>query len=270
MKKYYPYAMLLMSVFLFTACPSDDDDDEGGSSGGSNKALVGYWNISTLKYSMVLFDNGIMKGVPYTDKSTGSIIQANWQYDEDTRILATSAINSGNNLQWHITMLNEDNWTGIALWNDKNTTYAAQNTLDAKEITLLLDGKWVNDAGETITFSPVSESYNQYDGKLMYINYSATEKAQIDLDNEQRKGCRVKFNRFKQTSDQINLGYFDRDNDTDYYQGKTIEEGYYIIIINPYSFKNRRLQVNMYHSSYRDGKIVQDYRFDGMNYHIQN
>ena len=274
--RFYLWAMMVIAVLCigFTSCGDDDEDDNNGRT--SLKAMAGYWNISTLKYSMVLFNEGVMKGRGWETNSRGDIIYGNittgnWNYDEQTKTLATSALYNNNSLQWLITMLNDDNWTGVALWNDKNTTYMANNKLDVNEVALLLDGKWVNDAGNTLTFYGFSGSYNKYYGDCIYLeSYRADEAPQIDLDNLHNKQMAIKFNQLTKKKDQITLHYYSYDHDNDFYEGKIIEESYTIIIINPYSYNNRQLQMNIKNSSYKGGKIVENYRFDAMKYHFQN
>ena len=114
MKKIAPYIMLFMGMCLFTACPSDDDDNNDMKKAN---ALVGYWNIPTLKYAMVLFNEGIMICENYRQLSSYHFYSDmdvlptnNWNYNDETGILATSAVYENNNLQWHLTMVNNNNW----------------------------------------------------------------------------------------------------------------------------------------------------------------
>lgn len=252
---------------MFSACPSDDDDEE------SNKAdnvLVGYWNISNFDYHMVLFNGGKMASCT-TNKngSIGSISVGNWSYDNQTSILATTAEKNGINLQWHLTMVNDDNWTGIALWDNK-TTQKATNQIDAKEIAILLNGKWVNENGKLLTFYEIRDSYDKYDGQTIRLEYTSDDKPEVDMDGIHHKRKAIKFNRFKKDKNQIYLSFYDRDHDTDYYQGKTIEESYSLMINNPYSFDKRELQMYIYISTYRNKEIIQSYIFEAKKYTIEN
>ena len=198
----------------FTSCGDDDDDNSSSTS----KAMVGYWNISTLNYSMVLFDNGVMKGIAHG--SNEKIATGNWNYDSQTNTLATSALYKGQSLQWLITMLNTNNWTGVALWNDKNTTYMAdnrENELDVYELRLLLDGKWVSKTGNTISFRNIKSSgSNSVDCGVVF--------------NDDPSGGST-FNIYTKTKDKIFL------------DEKWPYDKYTIQIINPYNYKNRQVEI---------------------------
>lgn len=275
--RFYLWAMMVIAVLCigFTSCGDDDEDDNNGRT--SLKAMAGYWNISTLKYSMVLFNEGVMKGRGWETNSRGDVIYGNittgnWNYDEQTKTLATSALYNNNSLQWLITMLNDDNWTGVALWNDQNTTYMANNELDVNEVVLLLDGNWVNDAGNTITFYNISGGYNKSSKDYQVdLSYKADEAPEVDLDNRHNRGVRVRFNKFTKNKDKITLSYYKLEHDSAYdeIEHKGITYSYTILIINPYSYSNRRLQMNIQEQSNVEG-IVDNYRFNAMSYHIKN
>lgn len=216
---FYLWVMMTVAVMCigFTSCGDDDDDNNSSTS----KAMVGYWNVSTLDYSMVLFDNGVMKGMAH---GSNEITTGNWSYDSQTNTLATSALYNGKSLQWLITMLNTNNWTGVALWNDKNTTYMAdnkENELDAYELNLLLDGKWVSKTGNTIIFYSIKSSGS----KSVHYNISFND----DPANLIRSGGT--FNIFTKAKDKIFL-------DENYPYDK-----YTIQIINPYNYKNRQIEI---------------------------
>ena len=202
----------------FTSCGDDDDD----SNSSTSKAMVGYWNVSTLDYSMVLFDNGVMKGMAH---GSNEITTGNWSYDSQTNTLATSALYNGKSLQWLITMLNTNNWTGVALWNDKNTTYMAdnkENELDMYELRLLFDGKWVSKTGNTIT--------------NFHIKYESAKSVtcSAEFNGGYSEGGDIiggRFNVFTKAKDKIFL-----DEDWPY-------DKYTIQIINPYNYKNRQIEI---------------------------
>lgn len=216
---------------------------------------------------MVLFNDGIMLGSYKSNKNIPNEFNlSKWTYDDQTKTLATDAAIGNNNLQWQLTMINEDSWTGLPLWNDKSTT-AANNKLEALDVAMLLNGKWENESGETITFNSFRDENDKYHGHTIWLDYYATEKPSVDLNNQHKKTKAIKFDTFI-TKQRLVLNYYYRDRDNDYYQGKPIEQSFSLSIDDPYNYYNAKLtQLLILTESYLNGKIVTNYKFNAKNYH---
>ena len=131
MKQRFMYAMFLMSMLMATACSSGDDGNEVSI---DSKPLVGYWEVpninsnrkSPITYCMVLFPEGKMRSkTSGNDKSLWRSTSQEWTYNKDTGILATTAQFGSANLQWTITLIGADSWTGLELWSDERKSYIA-------------------------------------------------------------------------------------------------------------------------------------------------
>lgn len=139
MKNLFTYAMLFMSMCLFTACPSDDDDDVPAYNSSSvSRKLWGEWSRSINNGTTRLFfwDNGKMF-YSHTNQSASS--DHVWSYNETTGILATTA----NNLQWEVTLCDSTVWTGIALSGNKGTVTFTRSPLFAVMV-ILTTRTWVS------------------------------------------------------------------------------------------------------------------------------
>ena len=166
MKKYFTYALLFVSMFVFTACPSDDDDEESVPSSKAADKLVGFWFIKNVKthtiqkagstLTLILFKEGKMRYIYPGEKMS----DCSWTYNEKTGILATTAQINEANLQWEITLSGPQEWSGIALWSEDRSTHTAKPG-DYKDVIsmILVDSKWKNEKGETVTF----KDYSGYD-----------------------------------------------------------------------------------------------------------
>lgn len=131
MKQRFIYAIFLINMLMATACSSGDDGNEVSI---DSKPLVGYWEVPNINsnkknpttYCMVLFPEGKMHSkTNWDDKSVWGSASHEWTYNEDTGILATTAQFSSANLQWLITLISADSWTGLELWNDEHKSYIA-------------------------------------------------------------------------------------------------------------------------------------------------
>ena len=159
-RKNLTYAMLIASMFMLTACPSDDDEAEVDNPSVQSKAsekFVGFWTIDDVKtktgqkhgktINFILFDNGKIR------TSTDSSRDRSWTYNEKTGVLSTSAQIDEANLQWEITLSGHQEWSGIALWSEDRTTHTARTGDYFDFIKMLLNGStWENADGERITF----------------------------------------------------------------------------------------------------------------------
>ena len=106
-------AIMMVAVLCvgFVSCGGDDDDGAPVSSGKENKSLLGGW--SEMNFSMVLMTNGKM-----LYKKDKDINQGNWNYNEQTGVLATDV----ESYQWMVNLISEDSWAGIRLWTQKPAT----------------------------------------------------------------------------------------------------------------------------------------------------
>ena len=146
MKKFLSYALLMIGTCLFTACPSDDDD-ENENSYKANDKFVGYWVVDGVKNAtqkkgvsvgFVLFKEGKMRVGTNETYDT-------WRYDETTRILATTAYVNEVNLQWEITIIDDNQWAGIGLWDvTRSSSVAKPGDYDNLSKFLLNNTNWVN------------------------------------------------------------------------------------------------------------------------------
>jgi len=151
MKKFYVYAMLFMSMCLFTACPSDEDDDAPIRRDFTEQPFAGYWDCAK---KMLFYENGT--GI--IPSSGESFV---WQYDKSTRILSTTA----SDYQWEVTLIDSMAWTGIKLWGDRSSV--TNRRIDPRKTAYLLltDKEWISN--DTIwKFSSVLDDYSEL--KLSY------------------------------------------------------------------------------------------------------
>ena len=141
-KKYFGSLLTFMMVAIlcvgFVSCGSDDEEE--ASSGKDNNTLVGGWMDSDLY--MVLLTDGKM----FYYKTNELVNEGNWNYNEQTGILATDV----DKYQWSINLITENSWAGIRLWNQKTTT--AQRNIVATAGILL--------AGRTWTFNEIKKNYS--------------------------------------------------------------------------------------------------------------
>lgn len=131
---------------VFISCSSDDEDDSKKLT-SSERQLLGGWSGAGI--GMVLQTGGKMYYDGFYDKQaeTGS-----WQYNETTGILATDATDKYHNtLQWQITMISNNSWSGLALWNNNKTVSAERDAETA--VRLLLTGTlWNTKEGNTVKY----------------------------------------------------------------------------------------------------------------------
>ena len=189
MKKYFPYALLMISMCIFTACPSDDDDEHETSAYNVKEKFMGYWVVEGIKNAsqkkgvsvdFVLFKEGKMRIGSFDTYET-------WKYDETTKILATTALINDVNLQWEITIIDDNQWAGIGLWDvTRSSTVAKQGDYNNLSYFLLTNTKWVNVNNsnkkvniETCRSGKFTFSGNASpDGKVTWTDFSG--KAEFD------------------------------------------------------------------------------------------
>lgn len=166
MKKYLTYTLILMSVLLFTACPSDDDEDTPNI----ESQFIGYWTIPNIYertngtreiynvLNMMLFENGTLKYFIGNKYSTP--IEGHWSYNKNTNTLVTDIQLDNRNLQWEITASSDNRWSGLSLWNDKNLANTAQQgNSDELACIILHNLKWRNnDSSSPITNLKMKET----------------------------------------------------------------------------------------------------------------
>lgn len=180
MKKFFTYTILLAGISLFTACQSDDDKDSPQFE--EKNMLVGYWKANGNNF--ILFDEGKMR-INFSD------IYESWTYNETSKILATTAIVGKVNLQWEITLISENKWTGIGLWNATASTTVAEfgdNSFLAQ--IFLSNTNWVNVDNsnkkvyiEKVTSSKITFSGSASpDGRVTHTDFNSTATYDKSLD----------------------------------------------------------------------------------------
>lgn len=161
MNKYLTYAVLIMSMCLFTACPSDDDETDDYSGSKINDSFVGFWKINGVKKStqkkgtdvyFAFLKEGKMKistgehnSSPYSKEDYSKWFE--WSYDDKTKLLVTTASVNDISFQWEVTLIGSTQWAGIGLWEAESASTVA-NPCSEYEIllTMLLTGqKWVKE-----------------------------------------------------------------------------------------------------------------------------
>lgn len=171
-----------------SSCGDDSDENDNGTTSDkiskSAEKFVGFWKMDgvyfnkTQKYpSTVCFllskDGRIYyasdeKEIGYHDYYRYVVNEGKWQYDEHTHILSTTARWSLNkniiNPQWEITFVDNNSWSGLALWdNNTNTSLTAycpegdydddygdtySERVDENLVSFFLsDTRWVNEKG---------------------------------------------------------------------------------------------------------------------------
>ena len=148
-----------MSICLFTACPSDDDEDIVSS---KTQKFLGQWYNNKSKISMTFYDDAKM----YYHNSRNY----QWNYNENTGILTTTAEMNGNNLQWEITFSDTTSWTGIKMWDDKSSILFERTHPRSTAYTVLNGRTWINSTdnseweckiiGGTTTFHGFTSNYS--------------------------------------------------------------------------------------------------------------
>lgn len=152
-KKLFTYVALVMSVFLLTACPSDDKEDDYNIDTSTSR-LVGYWTIRNctsytgpngkLNYKdayFILYEEGKIR---YLNENN-NVKEGSWNYNKDTGLLATTAEYRSNNWQWEVSMIEDNEWAGFALWSDDKKTLLAKRDNLINPDLLLGETQWESD-----------------------------------------------------------------------------------------------------------------------------
>ena len=163
MKKIYIYAMLVMSMFLFMACPSDDDDLDNSKLLLDNP-LIGCWYISN---DNVLF---MSDGIMYYNNGTK---RGTWSYNKESTILSASV----NNWQWQVGAIDSLSWTGLQLFgkNPRSWTYERSKAYDIAK-ALIVCRKWKDVNGNELNFRfDGGWIISSIDKKAIFGNFYAKE-----------------------------------------------------------------------------------------------
>ena len=159
-----------MALTLLSSC-SSDSSEEGSDKNVMNNSYVGYWEIPHIdvglnnypSYYMLLYKEGLMKGGSNL-KNDDFIKTYKWKFDKSSNNLITTAIQNRHNLQWNITMKENNSWTGLALWDmtSSNKTCVASKKVDSALLYLILSRKkWIGGYEDgQLTLSNVSMSSN--------------------------------------------------------------------------------------------------------------
>lgn len=167
MKQVLFSALLILCVLLQTACSKDEES----MSSNNTSPFVGFWVIPNINasggisYYMLLYSEGKMKGGSTNVASSNKPLEwgslYNWNYNDETEILATTASYGSVkavNLQWKVTLKTTESWTGLALYESKNSTCVANRDEGYMALSAILSTrKWVkeneNSGTGTLTFS---------------------------------------------------------------------------------------------------------------------
>jgi len=109
------YALMLSSCGNVDEPESQDPTSPTGAT-GIERQILGTWtgDMGTLSLSFTLLTNG--KVISTGENGTGWY---EWNYNPDTGILATTMpryrITGGESLQWQLTLISEESWTGLSL-----------------------------------------------------------------------------------------------------------------------------------------------------------
>lgn len=171
-------ACLVLSLcWCFTACGSDDDSPaqegnnqenqnqqgngnqtEGDEISASAKLFVGKWDRESgynYPYNWYFFADGTCIG----SFAGGSHPDGNWNYDSDTKILATTV----NGWQYTITLSTQDAWGGISLGSTPHSI-AFTKPADQSQFyyQMLYHYLWTSPEGTTLTFQWSSDGYDRF------------------------------------------------------------------------------------------------------------
>ena len=148
MKRYLSFAVLFMSMFVFTACSSDSDNDS--STNISDYPFIGSWDNG----SYLFMNNGKM----FTERSvyekqgkyshTYYVLdrEATWTFEKESSILSTTC----NGLQWKIGATDSVSWTGLQLGEKTiSTTFKRSAPLVALRL-IIQSRKWEDKNGYTL------------------------------------------------------------------------------------------------------------------------
>ena len=241
MKKNFTFAMLLMSMCLFTACSSDNDDEvlpPYDSSSISRKLCGGWYRQQNNMTTDILFwDNGKM--YYRLTNHAGPSSDYSWNYNDNTGILATTAGYQGTNeylnLQWEVTLVDSTAWTGIMLYGNKGTQKFSRASSLFEARTVLNARTWVNTKDHSEwTPEPRNNYFRMSNGKVD-INIIPDYYVRVDESIAQDK---IFIREFSTSSASKN-------NDL----SKVIYE---CIIDHPYSYNNVRVSCKWV-SNYGDG-----------------
>lgn len=230
-KKLFTYVALVMSVFLLTACPSDDKEDDYNIDTSTSR-LVGYWEIENYlnqkgisnTNTFVLFEEG---KIWYEDN--GKVKEGSWNYNKDTGLLATTAQWELDNWQWEITMIEDNEWAGFALWLDDKKTMLAKRKNSIRMVLLLNGTQWESDDYE---IHCSNTKYHQT--ATGYVKGSTKADTQsFDLWNSQGD--------YDQNSDEV-IGYLTK--------RAFPNEKMIISISHPFSLKKSFITISGYHPNF--------------------
>ena len=254
MKKYsiFTNVLLIMSMFLFTACPSsgDDDIDQGTEqpTGDSKplpvaeelKPFIGFWTAEGAKYpnyEMFMFQDKkcwvreSSKNGSYSDYS-GSANGwkfCDWNYNGNTTLLSIT-----NNFQCMISLIESETWMGLTVGDNQPISYTAKRERNNNEteisddLEFIMLGTWQNVSNSEETFS-CSLEYPRfsYKGLSFFAPYSPPAEPQDKYKFE------VEYDKVSDKMTVISSGGVVNRSRTSYLVTK-----YNIEIIHPYDYEH--------------------------------
>ncbi|HIS23121.1 MAG TPA: hypothetical protein IAC09_06755 [Candidatus Cryptobacteroides intestinipullorum] len=165
-----------------TEVPGGSDDDQDGTDvpeepdGDGNISVetspfIGYWtrsSSSNWSYYYYLFrPDGSCESWIYDsyDEVMESPDYGSWNYDPDTKILATTL--SGE--QWQVTIATDNQWSGIAL-HTESTSHTFTRLPDVEMVKYIVPGDWIftSDSSEGYT---TEKSFSKYGSIYDRENY---------------------------------------------------------------------------------------------------
>lgn len=155
MKKVFSYVILLVSICMFTGCSSNDSDDDvpAYNSSSVSRKLWGGWSRreNNMTTNILFWDSGKMYYSLTNHASASS--KYSWQYNESTRVLATTAGYQGTNeylnLQWEITLADSTAWTGVMQYGKGSTQKFSRASSLFSAMVALGERTWINSRDNT-------------------------------------------------------------------------------------------------------------------------
>lgn len=256
-ERYLTLLVIFITCCMMVSCGGDDDDNNIQNETNNNeessqnqllsvpehiKPFVGNWRLESSRYyyfpniTLFLFQDGYCYITISSNQGGRNAGMVEWNYDEETKILATLGTYS---YQWEVTAITENAWTSKALWGD--CTYSAIRRTELREnLGILLNRNWVNSEDNTNTLK-----IKDTNGKIKYYssyldsNVTLYDNSNGYLDNK------VVYVEDKE-KDMITISKQWNsygENDFKYVYDYNVE------IVHPYSYKDVYLNVNIIHAN---------------------
>ena len=208
------------------------------------KPFIGYWTLKASDYyhdvtfptySIFFYQEGTCQITEINNSKSNSFYS--WDYDESLKYLSIAGLSKG---QWQITSIDDNNWSGLALYGTGDKAYAATR----KPANLfIINRKWFTEDGIEAGFGVngyfniyAPHSYHQSSTNVVDIN-----RYSYMLENTQDSPLTVVEDN---ANDVIKI-----QKEYSVKEGKAEEKRYYITIdiVHPYSYKDVYLNIYCRH-----------------------